>query len=56
MILHLYCYAKEKVQNYLKWTLQSSSWNLLANGQLRFGNQLSPDKNSPATGNGKWES
>ena len=38
------------------WNPWSSSWNLLAHGQQRFGNLLSPDKNSLATGNGKWES
>jgi hypothetical protein len=52
MILHLYNNAKEKVWNHLKWTRQSTSWNLLAHGQLRLGNPLSPDQNSLATGNG----
>jgi hypothetical protein len=43
---------KRKFWNNLKWILQFSSWNLLAQGQQRFGNPLSSDQNSLAMGNG----
>ena len=35
---------KRKFWNHLKWTLQSSSWNLLAHRKLSFGNPLSLTK------------
>jgi hypothetical protein len=57
IILHLYNYAKEKVLK--SFEINSSILWLkytLAHRQLRFGNPLSPDQNSLAMGNGKWES